>query len=209
MGTPRPVRGTSCWAAASNRGAYHSHARTMRPMTTPESAAPVPSRRDRLHAVARVARHEWAVARAVLWFIGMAVLGVVGVYAGAVQVTPAWRAAHGQGVPGTVTITSVYCHAKGGCERHGLFRPDSSGQTQGDVELVGVTGDVGDQARVFAESDSSGGGRVYGTGWRALTEAGLNLAFGLACLAVAMARAAEPHVLRRNPSTGRHARPNT
>ncbi|MFC8502476.1 hypothetical protein ACFUC1_08955 [Pedococcus sp. NPDC057267] len=108
---------------------------------------------------------------------------------------------------GTVTITSVYCNAKGGCERHGSFTAAGTQRTTDRVELVGVNGSVGRRVVVYQEGTDST--RVYGTGWRALTEAGLDVLLGLVGLAVA-ADIALPRLPRRRAgrsgSRGRHAR---
>jgi hypothetical protein len=64
----------------------------------------------------------------------MPIVALLFLIIGLVDARPGWRAAHGQGVPGTFTVTSQHCHK--GCATYGDFTSTDGSDTQRDVQLI-------------------------------------------------------------------------
>lgn len=120
------------------------------------------------------------------------------------QAGPAWSAAHGRGIPGTVVVMSEDCGGKGGCHYSGDFRSSDGQYHFEDVELVGASGDVGSGVPVFYEGDGETPDAVYGPGWGGLMESGFFLGMALLTGGEPLARLGEA-AMRRRPPSGRHA----
>ncbi|HMM93534.1 hypothetical protein [Phycicoccus sp.] len=174
----------------------------MRPLEF-RSLLHVGAARRALRRVRQVLRRAGSTVEVVRHVVG-GVAGCALVVLGLLQAPPAWRAAHADGVPGTLRITAVDCTGKGPCSRSGDFLGEDGDVVLLDVGLVGAGGDVGDTVAAFYEGDPT---QVYGSGWGGTLEAGLMTGGGAAVVGLASLPVVEAVWLRRRPPTGRHARP--
>lgn len=110
-------------------------------------------------------------ARLLVVTIGMPVIGAIGTFGSATMLVPAWQAAHGGGVTGTLTLTEP-----NGCDRYepprqrcgwfGDFRGDDDRTVRRDMELAGglppgarvgdtvPARDTGSLAQIYRRDDS-------------------------------------------------------
>ena len=150
---------------------------------------------DRLPGVGTSVRQVFFVALGcfLLWFA----LGETG---------PTWDAAHGQGVVGSLTVTSEECGGKGPCLHYGDFRSTDGLYSFTDVELVGDSADVGQSVPALYEGQGEPPDSVFAPGWTGLAENALFLAIALSLFLEPAGRLLESFALRRAPNTGRHSR---
>jgi hypothetical protein len=140
-----------------------------------------------------------------LYRLGGLVLGVGIIWFSGSMLGPAWAAAHGEGVPGAVTVQDISC-GKSGCDHYGTFRSDDGAYEFTDVNLVNGEAAVGQQARALYEGQGEDPDEVYGPGWGGFVENGLYVGLGMSFLLFGLGGLLEPIMLRRRPG-GRHARP--
>lgn len=143
--------------------------------------------------------------------IGQVFVGVITVagacvlfWLGLHQAGPAWAAAHGDGVPGLVTVTRESC-GRWGCHYSGDFVSRDGQYRFADVDLVGASGPVGSTVPVLYEGHGARDA-VYGHGWGGLVEAGLFVGMALVFGGSSVYGAAGYVAQRRQPGSGRHAR---
>lgn len=151
---------------------------------------------------------RWSESRPVAIFYRLlgVVLGAFLIWSSGPTLGPAWSAAHGEGVPGTMTVTQVDCGSKGPCHHSGTFRSDDGEHVFTDVSLVNGGGEVGEQVRALYEGDGEDPEEVYGPGWGGFAENVLYVGMGLSFLVFSFGGVLERILLRRRPG-GRHARP--
>jgi hypothetical protein len=141
-----------------------------------------------------------------LYRLGGLVLGGGLIWFGGVMVGPAWAAAHGEGTPGTVTVTEIDCSGKGPCAHYGTFRSDDGEYEFSGVNLINGDAEVGERARAFYAGEGEDPDEVYGPGWGGFVESGLYLGMGTSFVLFSVGGLLERPMLRRRPG-GRHARP--
>lgn len=72
---------------------------------------------------------------AILVWVGLPALAVVGLRFGATDLLPAWEARAGKGTPGTFTATREECSSRRTCNWHGDFTADDGDGARTDVVL--------------------------------------------------------------------------
>ncbi|MFZ2503929.1 MAG: hypothetical protein WAW88_14795 [Nocardioides sp.] len=140
-----------------------------------------------------------------LWHGLLVTLGGVVIGFALWQAGPAWAAAHGEGVPGSILVTSESCGKR--CSYYGDFRSDDGRHVFKDVELIGASGDVGSSIPAYYEGDSPNPTEVYAPGWGGLLESGFFLGLGVFIGGASLLRLLETFARRRRPPTGRHGAP--
>jgi hypothetical protein len=141
-----------------------------------------------------------------LYRLGAVVLGLGLIWLGTSSMGATWAAAHGDGVPGTVTVTQIDCGGKGPCSHYGTFRSDDGEYEFPDVSLINGDAEVGQQTRALYEGEGEEPDEVYGPGWGGFVENGFFAGMGVSFVLSGLAGIFEPIMLRRRPG-GRHARP--
>lgn len=140
-----------------------------------------------------------------LWHGFLLALGASAIVYGSMLAGPAWAAAHGRGVPGSLTVTSESCGKS--CDYYGDFRSDNGRYVFKDVNLIGDSGPVGSKVPAYYEGDDPNPAEVYGHGWGGVASAGTFLGAGLFLAGPSLLRLLDSFTKRGRPSTGRHAAP--
>lgn len=115
-------------------------------------------------AAAKLIRRWLRILALLALIIGLAAMSVLAVRQALQEMGPSWRAAQGQGVPGTFTAEDMY-HIGRGRERvwHGTFVSDDLMVTRTGVQLSGVPTEMALGVKVRA-LDSGAHRVVYGPG---------------------------------------------
>lgn len=131
--------------------------------------------------------------------------GCLFLWLGLQQAGPAWDAAHGRGVPGSIEITSEDCGGRGPCQHYGTFRSSDGQYSFTDVEVVGGSADVGTSIPALYEGHGETPDTVFAPGWKGFAESGLFFFGALAFIVQPAGRVLAALSRRRRPPSGRHA----